>query len=245
MPLGDGRLGVRGVRGSGLPWSRLVEAARERGEPPLREETDAFADGSYPFGAHVSVVEVDLDTGEARLVRHVAVDDCGTVVNPLLVEGQVQGGIAQGAAQALFEEMVHDEDANPVTASLLDYAVPTANELPEFETARTVTPSPNNPLGAKGVGESGTIGSTPAVQNAVVDALSHLGLRHLDMPLTPEKIWRAITNDGRPVAELGPHRRKRWVGRDRLRSLMGSPATPDLLDDLRRLQGELGDPSTT
>jgi carbon-monoxide dehydrogenase large subunit len=121
----------------------------------------------------------------------VAVDDCGTVVNPMLVEGQVHGGIAQGAAQALFEEMVHDRDGNPVTASLLDYAVPTANELPAFETARTVTPSPNNPLGAKGIGESGTIGSTPAVQNAVIDALAHLGVRHLDMPLTPERVWRA------------------------------------------------------
>jgi carbon-monoxide dehydrogenase large subunit len=192
VPLGDGSLGVRGVRGSGLTWSQLAAAARERDEPPLREETDAFADGSYPFGAHVAVVEVDLDTGDARLVRHVAVDDCGAVVNPLLVEGQVHGGIAQGAAQALFEEMVHDHDGNPVTTSLLDYAVPTANELPDFETARTVTPSPNNPLGAKGIGESGTIGSTPAVQNAVIDALSHLGVRHLDMPLTPERIWRAL-----------------------------------------------------
>jgi carbon-monoxide dehydrogenase large subunit len=122
----------------------------------------------------------------------VAVDDCGTVVNPMLVEGQVHGGIAQGAAQALFEEMVHDPNGNPVTASLLDYGIPTANELPAFETARTVTPSPNNPLGAKGVGESGTIGSTPAVQNAVIDALAHLGVRHLDMPLTPEKVWRAV-----------------------------------------------------
>jgi carbon-monoxide dehydrogenase large subunit len=191
VPLGGGRLGVRGVRGSGLSWAQLLAAAKERDEPPLREEVDVFADSSYPFGAHVAVVEVDLDTGDARLVRHVAVDDCGTVVNPMLVEGQVHGGIAQGAAQALFEEMVHDRDGNPVTASLLDYAVPTANELPAFETARTVTPSPNNPLGAKGIGESGTIGSTPAVQNAVIDALAHLGVRHLDMPLTPERVWRA------------------------------------------------------
>jgi carbon-monoxide dehydrogenase large subunit len=189
--LDGGRLGVRGVRASGLSWSQLAAAARER-DQRLREEADVFADQSYPFGAHLAVVQVDLDTGEARLVRHVAVDDCGTVVNPLLAEGQVHGGIAQGVAQALFEEMVHDAEGNPVTASLLDYAVPTANELPPFQTARTVTPTPNNPLGAKGIGESGTIGSTPAVQNAVVDALAHLGVRHLDMPLTPERVWRAI-----------------------------------------------------
>ena len=192
VPLGDGRLGVRGVPGSGLGWAELVTAAGERGEGPLREESDAYADASYPFGAHVAVVEVDLDTGEARLQRHVAVDDCGTRVNPLLVEGQVHGGIAQGVAQALFEEVVHDADGNPLAGSLLDYAVPTANELPTFETGHTVTASPLNPLGAKGVGESGTIGSTPAVQNAVLDALAHLGVRHLDMPLTPERVWRAV-----------------------------------------------------
>jgi carbon-monoxide dehydrogenase large subunit len=191
VALGDGRLGVRGVPGSGLTWAALATAAGERGQAPLREDHDAFAEPSYPFGTHVAVAEVDLDTGEARLTRHVAVDDCGTQVNPMLVEGQVHGGIAQGAAQALFEEMVHDADGNPVTASLLDYAIPTANELPRFETAHTVTPSPLNPLGAKGIGEAGTIGSTPAVQNAVVDALAHLGVRHLDMPLTPEKVWRA------------------------------------------------------
>ena len=193
VPLDGGLLGVRGVPGSGLSWSRLAAAAAERGEGPLREEHDAFAEASYPFGAHVAVVEVDLDTGEARLIRHVAVDDCGVQVNPKLVEGQVHGGIAQGAAQALFEEVVHDAEGSQLTASLLDYAMPTANELPTFETDHTVTPSPQNPLGAKGIGESGTIGSTPAVQNAVVDALAHLGVRHLDMPLTPERVWRAIS----------------------------------------------------
>ena len=122
-----------------------------------------------------------------------SVDDCGVQVNPKLVEGQVHGGIAQGAAQALFEEVVHDADGSQRSATLLDYAMPTANELPSFETASTVTPSPLNPLGAKGIGESGTIGSTPAVQNAVVDALAHLGVRHLDMPATPERVWRAIS----------------------------------------------------
>jgi carbon-monoxide dehydrogenase large subunit len=190
--LAGGRLGVRGVPGSGLGWADLVGVAVRRGEAPLREEHDINADPSFPFGTHVSVAEVDLDTGEARIARHVAVDDCGRQVNPLLVEGQVHGGIAQGAAQALFEEMVHDASGSPVTATLLDYGMPTANELPAFETGHTVTPSPLNPLGAKGIGEAGTIGSTPAIQNAVLDALAHLGVRHLDMPLTPERVWRAV-----------------------------------------------------
>ncbi len=121
-----------------------------------------------------------------------AVDDCGRVLNPLIVAGQQHGGIAQGAAQALYETFVYDDDGNPLTSTLAEYAMPAASELPSFETANTQTPSPLNPLGAKGIGESGTIGSTPAVQNAVVDALSHLGVRHLDMPCTPERVWRAI-----------------------------------------------------
>ncbi|HSR24490.1 MAG TPA: molybdopterin cofactor-binding domain-containing protein, partial [Candidatus Eisenbacteria bacterium] len=202
VSLGDGRLGVRGVPGSGLTWAELASAAAERGEPPLREAHDTVAEPSFPFGTHLAVAEVDLDTGEARLLRHIAVDDCGRQVNPMLVEGQVHGGIAQGAAQALFEEMVHDADGNPLTASLLDYAVPTANELPHFETDSTVTPSPHNPLGVKGIGEAGTIGSTPAVQNAVVDALAHLGVRHLDMPLTPERVWEATRVGGSRGAGL-------------------------------------------
>jgi len=199
VALGDGRLGVRGVPGSGLTWMQLVAAAAQRGEPPLRQDHDTVAEPSFPFGTHVAVVEVDLDTGEARLVRHIAVDDCGPQVNPMLVEGQVHGGIAQGAAQALYEEMVHDREGNPLTGTLLDYAMPTANELPVFETGTTVTPTPRNPLGVKGIGEAGTIGSTPAVQNAVVDALAHLGVRHLDMPLTPERVWRAVRN-GEPTS---------------------------------------------
>jgi carbon-monoxide dehydrogenase large subunit len=122
----------------------------------------------------------------------VAVDDCGTIINPGLAEGQVHGGIAQGVGQALFEEVIYDPEANPRTASLLDYTVPTANELPAFETAHTSTPAPSNPLGAKGIGESGTIGSTPAAWNAVIDALAADGVRHLDMPATPERVWRAL-----------------------------------------------------
>jgi carbon-monoxide dehydrogenase large subunit len=176
----------------------LVAAASDRKklpegmEPGLAAEADFAGDGSYPFGAHCAVVEVDTETGEVRLIRFFAVDDCGRIINPLLAEGQVHGGIAQGIGQALFEEVVFDDQGNPRTASLIDYQIPSIGEIPEVVTATTETPSPNNPLGAKGIGESGTIGSTPAVQNAVVDALSHLGIRHLDMPLTPERVWVAI-----------------------------------------------------
>ena len=150
------------------------------------------AGATYPFGAHVAVVEVDTETGLVRPLRHVAVDDCGQILNPLIVTGQQHGGIAQGMAQALWEHFVYDGEGNPLTSTLADYAMPSAAELPSFEASNTETPSPLNPLGAKGIGESGTIGSTPAVQNAVVDALSHLGIRHIDMPCTPERVWRAI-----------------------------------------------------
>jgi carbon-monoxide dehydrogenase large subunit len=184
-------LAVRGVPSSSVGWAQLAAAAERRGQT-LKQEADVFAESSYPFGAQVAVAEVDLETGDARLVRHVAVDDCGTVVNPRLVEGQVHGGVAQGAGQALLEEVVVDADGTPLAGSLLDYVVATANEVPPIEALHTVTPSPNNPLGAKGIGESGTIGATPAVQNALVDALSHLGVRHLDMPVTPERVWRAL-----------------------------------------------------
>jgi carbon-monoxide dehydrogenase large subunit len=195
----DGGLVVRGVPASGMSWAALAAAAADPERlapgmaPGLAASSDFVqADTTYPFGAHVAVVQVDSETGDARLLRHVAVDDCGRVVNPMLAEGQVHGGIAQGVGQALFEEVVFDPDGTPRSTSLADYAMPTAAELPLFETARTETPTPLNPLGAKGIGESGTIGSTPAVQNAVVDALSHLGVTHLDMPLGPEKVWRAI-----------------------------------------------------
>jgi carbon-monoxide dehydrogenase large subunit len=164
--------------------------------PGLSAAVDFNGEGSYPFGAHCAVVEVDVETGEARLLRFFAVDDCGRIINPLLAEGQVHGGIGQGVGQALYEEVLYDDQANPLTASMLDYMVPSIGEIPEVITATTVTLSPHNPLGAKGVGESGTIGSTPAVQNAVVDALSDLGVRHLDMPITPERVWRAIAEAG-------------------------------------------------
>jgi carbon-monoxide dehydrogenase large subunit len=202
----DGRLGVAGVPARALSWGELATAAKttkdvaELGEslPPGMEPALAYAldfsqgDATYPFGAHVAVVEIDTETGRVDLIRHVAVDDCGRILNPVLVAGQQHGGIAQGIAQALWEGVAYDEDGNPLTGNLMDYAMPSAAELPSFEASNTETPTHMNPLGAKGIGESGTIGSTPAVQNAVVDGLSHLGIRHLDMPLGSERVWRAI-----------------------------------------------------
>jgi carbon-monoxide dehydrogenase large subunit len=162
-------------------------------EPGLNESSFFEPTGcTFPFGTHVAVVEVDPQTGVIKFLRYVAVDDCGKVISPLLVEGQVHGGIAQGIAQALYEQVVYDESGQLITATLMDYAVPKADMLPHYELSSTVTPSPLNPLGAKGVGEAGTIGSTPCVVNAVLDALRPLGITHLDMPLTPEKIWRAV-----------------------------------------------------
>ena len=147
---------------------------------------------TYPFGAHVAVVEVDVESGKADLVRLVAVDDAGTIVNPLLAEGQRHGGYAQGVAQALLEEVLYDSDGNPQTSTLADYPFVSATELPSFELVDMATSTPINPMGAKGIGEAGTIGATPAVHNAVIDAVSHLGVRHIDMPTTPMKVWRAI-----------------------------------------------------
>jgi len=147
---------------------------------------------TFPFGTHLAVVEVDTETGKVRLTRHVTADDAGIVVSPVLAEGQRHGGIAQGVAQALLEEVLYDADGNPVTGTLVDYAAITAAELPSFELLQSETPTDVNPLGVKGIGEAGTIGSTPAVQNAVIDAVSHLGVRHIEMPTTPERVWTAI-----------------------------------------------------
>jgi carbon-monoxide dehydrogenase large subunit len=185
----DGRFGVAGTPARSVGWEELAGA----GDGPLRAEARYSQDANtFPFGAHIAVVEVDTETGSVNLLRMVAVDDAGRILNPLLAEGQVHGGLAQGIAQALFEEFAYDDEGTPLTATLADYLMPSAAELPSYETAHTVTPTPLNPLGAKGIGESGTIGSTPAVQNAVVDAVAHLGVRHIDMPLTPERVWRAI-----------------------------------------------------
>ncbi len=147
---------------------------------------------TFPFGTHIAVVDVDQETGDVDLLRYIAVDDCGNQINPMIVEGQIHGGIAQGVAQALFEEAVYDTSGTLVTASLADYLVPSAAELPSFELANTVTPSPTNPLGVKGIGEAGAIGSAPAVINAIVDALSHLGVTDCPMPATPERVWKLL-----------------------------------------------------
>lgn len=182
-----GGLAVRGVPDSGITFAALAET-----EPLVARSVFTAPGPTYPFGAHVAVVEVDTETGKAVLNRLVAVDDAGVVVNPLLAEGQRHGGLAQGAAQALLEEVSYDADGNPVTTTFADYPIVSATELPSFELVTTETPTRFNPLGAKGIGEAGSIGSTPAVQNAVVDAVSHLGVRHIDMPTSPMRVWSAI-----------------------------------------------------
>jgi carbon-monoxide dehydrogenase large subunit len=197
--IGEGGLQVAGVPASTLSWVELAGAVKDPGRRPegmaerLAHELDYVSDGSsFPFGSHIAVVEVDSETGKVELLRHIAVDDCGKIVNPLLVAGQQHGGIGQGVAQTLYEQVQYDEDGNPITANLMDYAMPSAAELPSYEVFNTETPSPHNPLGAKGIGESATLGSTPAVHNAVVDAVSHLGVTHVDMPTTAERVWRAM-----------------------------------------------------
>jgi carbon-monoxide dehydrogenase large subunit len=188
--LEGGAFHVAGAPALGRTWAEIASAA----ETPLAAEGDTQqAGGTFPCGAHLAVVEVDMETGHVRLVRLVAVDDAGRILNPLLAEGQVHGGLAQGTAQALFEEVVYDDDGNPLTSNLADYTFISAAELPSFETVHLETPTALNELGAKGIGESGSVGSTPAVQNAVVDALSHLGVRHVEMPCTPERVWRAMS----------------------------------------------------
>lgn len=186
-----GAFHVAGTPAVAVTWAEL--ATRRAAEGGLAI-SDRFTSGgaTFPFGAHVAVVEVDTETGKVTHLKQVACDDAGTVLNPLLLEGQIHGGIAQGSAQALLEEFVYDEDGNPKTGNLAEYAFISAVEAPRIELVPMETPTPRNPLGAKGVGESGTIGSTPAVQSAVVDAVSHLGVRHIDMPTTPERVWRAI-----------------------------------------------------
>ena len=181
---------VRGDPEAGKTWAEVASHAGSDGLVAAVHFTEAQP--TFPFGSHVAVAEVDTETGKVTLLRHVTVDDAGIVVNPVLTEGQRHGGIAQGAAQALLEEMVYDADGNPLTGTLADYAAISATELPSFELLESETPTPINPLGVKGIGEAGTIGATPAVQNAVIDAVSHLGVRHIDMPTTPVRVWAAI-----------------------------------------------------
>ncbi len=194
-----GRFSVKGTpdRGMTVPEAAFAAWAAHNLPEGLEPGLEASAvydppNFSWPSGCHVAVVEVDTETGAVDLLRYVAVDDVGNVINPTIVDGQVHGGVAQGVAQALWEEAVYDEDGNLVTGSMLNYLVPSAAELPSFEVDRTVTPSPTNPLGVKGVGETGTIASTPAVINAVVDALSPFGITDMEMPASPERVWRAL-----------------------------------------------------
>ncbi len=176
----------------GDPAAAIELARLAAGERLYVHTIFTAAGATFPFGTHVAVAEVDTQTGKAVLRSVLTVDDAGTVLNPLLAEGQRHGGIAQGAAQAFLEEVVYDSDGNPLTASFADYPIVSATELPSFDLATMETPTSYNPLGAKGIGEAGTIGATPAVQSAIVDAVAHLGVRHIDMPATPMRIWRAM-----------------------------------------------------
>jgi carbon-monoxide dehydrogenase large subunit len=198
--LENGHFQVVGAPDRSLTWQDVAQAAHGDALPPelqggLSADEDFYPKGNlYPFGTHLCVVEVDPETGQIEVVRYLTVDDCGKVINPMLVAGQVHGGIAQGVGQALLEGAAFDELGTLLTGTLLDYAVPRADTFPAFETNRTETPSPLNPLGVKGIGEAGTIGAIPAAVNAVVDALSHLGVRNLDMPITAEKVWAALNH---------------------------------------------------
>jgi carbon-monoxide dehydrogenase large subunit len=203
VELADGRYSVRGSPDRGLAFAQIAQAAYAVKDLPFDmepglEEFASFDPENYAtaFGTHISIVEADPETGEVELLRHIAVDDCGPQVNPLVVEGQVHGAVAQGVGQALWEGAVYDDDGQLLTGSFADYAMPMAHMLPSFETASTETPSPHNPLGVKGVGEAGTIAAPAAVVNAVVDALAPFGVRHVDMPLTAERVWRAVRGGG-------------------------------------------------
>jgi CO/xanthine dehydrogenase Mo-binding subunit len=183
-------------------WEEIAAARTEAakadgddGEIAFACETDFDTEGpSVPYGAYAAVVEVDAETGAVDLRRMVSVDDAGTMINETIVRGQVHGGIGQAIGQALYEEFVYDADGNPITSNFMDYAIPGPTEMPSFESHLTETPSPNNPLGAKGIAESGTIGAVPAIQNAVVDALGHLGVRHVELPVSPQRVWEALNN---------------------------------------------------
>jgi carbon-monoxide dehydrogenase large subunit len=200
LDVGRGVFHVAGSPDAAVGWAALAGPAGHTGETGQdlagglsAEATHQLASPTFPFGAHVAVVEVDTESGKTTLRRLLTVDDAGRILNPIIVEGQRHGGIAQGVAQALFEEMAYDADGTPITTNFADYAFVSAPELPDFELLPMETPTHVNELGAKGIGESGTIGSTPAVQSAVIDAIAHLGVRHLDMPLSPERVWRAVT----------------------------------------------------
>lgn len=195
----NGGLEIAGSPSFNLSWPELFDLAQQSDIELAFQGDFNQSSATFPFGAHISVVEVDPETGQVVPITHVAVDDCGRVLNPMVVEGQQHGGIAQGIGQALYEAVHFDELGNPKNNSLAEYLVTSAAEMPNFIVENTETPSPLNPLGAKGIGESATVGSTPAVQNAVIDALSHLGVRHIDMPMTPERVWKAISQGSEAV----------------------------------------------
>jgi carbon-monoxide dehydrogenase large subunit len=194
----DGRFSAPGVERKLSTGELAAESYVAKHLPPGLEpglEASSFFEPpnfTFPFGTHIVAVEIDKDTGRVQIKKYVAVDDCGPQINPLLVEGQVQGGIAHSIGQVLFEQTVYDENGQLLTGEFMDYALPRATDIPEYILGHTVTPSPANPLGVKGVGEAGTIGATPAVANAVIDALESVGISHLDLPMTPERLWRAI-----------------------------------------------------
>jgi len=187
-----GEFSVAGSPSVRTGWSEVAAEVAEDGGTLEAEEDFQPPDATYPFGVHASILEVDPETGRVTLLRHVACDDAGVLVNPTIVDGQVHGGVVGGIAQALMEEFRYDADGVPVTGNFLDYGIVSAAEMPPIERIEMETPTPRNPLGVKGVGESGTIGSMPAVQNALVDALAHLGVRHVDIPFSPQRIWRTI-----------------------------------------------------
>jgi carbon-monoxide dehydrogenase large subunit len=197
----DGKLQVKGApdKVKTIPevaFSAWTAHNLPEGTEPGLEATHVYdpPNFTFPSGAHVCVVEVDTETGMTKILDYVAVDDCGNPINPVIIDGQVHGGVAQGIAEAMYEEAVYDESGNLLTSSMSNYRVPSAAELPNFTTDRTVTPSSTNPLGVKGIGEAGTIAAPPAVVNAVEDALGPLGVESIGMPVTPERVWAAINN---------------------------------------------------
>jgi carbon-monoxide dehydrogenase large subunit len=199
IEFGGGAAHVAGSPDKSVTWEEIVTRAYQPHQLPEGmegglEAQSVFspANATWPFGAHAALVEVDPETGDTRLLRYVTMDDCGNVINPMIVNGQLHGGLVQGIAQAMMEDAIYDSEGNLLTGSLVDYPLPTATDVPLFELHRTVTPSNVNPLGVKGVGEAGTIGSAQTIVNAAVDALYDLGVRHIDMPLRSRRVWQAI-----------------------------------------------------
>ena len=196
-----GQFSVKGAPGKSVTIQDCAFAAYTNlpeGMEPGMEATNYYdpPNLTFPFGTYICVVDIDRGTGEVSVRRFVAVDDCGNIINPMIVQGQIHGGLTQGLGPALYEEMTYDEDGNNLAGSFMDYLVPTAVETPAWETGHTVTPSPHHPLGAKGVGESATVGAPPAIANAVVDALAHLGVTHMDIPITPDRVWGVLNAQG-------------------------------------------------